>query len=134
MDKDLEKQAKQPETDKQPEAESEIGKMVYNGPTSPIMKDKIDDSIIKEAMKILSGERQADYGDPVRNYVNIAKLASAKSERALSPVVCVNVLIAVKECREEFKHKRDNVVDYVAYQEIKRRIVEWCKTHDWMKD
>lgn len=127
-------ETKQPATDKQPEAESGLGKMVYTGPTSPVMKGKIDQSIIKEAMRILSGERQADYGDPVRNFVNIARIVSGRSEHDVSPVDCVNVLLAVKECREEFNHKRDNVVDYVAYQEIKRRIIEWCKTHDWNKD
>lgn len=90
-----------------------------------------DETILEEAARILGGDRQADYGDPVRNFINIAKEVNRWCGTELSPLDCVNVHIATKTCREQFRHKRDNQVDLVAYQEIKRRIIDWCATHDW---
>lgn len=93
-----------------------------------------EESILEEAARILGGDRQADYGDPVRNFINIAKEVNRWCGTELSPLDCVNVHIATKTCREQFKHKRDNQVDLVAYQEIKRRIIDWCAVNDWKKD
>ena len=90
-----------------------------------------DEPILTEATRILGGDRQADYGDPVQNFINIAKEANRWCDKEVTPLDCVNVHIATKTCREQFKHKRDNQVDLVAYQEIKSRIIDWCATHDW---
>lgn len=93
-----------------------------------------EETILQEATRILGGDRQADYGDPVRNFINIAKEVNRWSDKEITPLDCVNVLIATKTCREQFKHKRDNQVDLVAYQEIKRRIIDWCAVNDWKAD
>lgn len=82
-----------------------------------------DSSILLEAERILTGERDTDYGDPVENFSRIAEIASLLSGEKLTPETCVTVMIAVKLSRERYKHKRDNLVDLVAYIEILNRIL-----------
>mgnify|MGYP000989356452 CR=1 FL=1 len=82
------------------------------------------ESILEEAMAILDGDRESDYGDPVANFNRIADIASSISRTKISPEQCVVVMMAVKLSREQYKHKRDNLVDLVAYAEILNRIRE----------
>ena len=82
------------------------------------------ESILSEAERIVNGERQADYSDPVENFKHIAAIASAISKEELSPTTCAIVMIAVKLARENYKHKRDNLVDLAGYVEILNRIKE----------
>ena len=58
----------------------------------------------------------------MENFKNIAKCASEWSGKELTALDCVNVMIAVKTKREQFKHKQDNLVDLAAYLEIRRMI------------
>ena len=87
----------------------------------PLIKDE---SILSEAERIVNGDRQADYSDPVANFKHIADIASAISKEELSPTTCAIVMIAVKLARENYKHKRDNLVDLAGYVEILNRIKE----------
>ena len=80
------------------------------------------ESIRSEAERIVNGDRQADYSDPVANFKHIAEIASAISKENLSPTTCAIVMIAVKLARESYKHKRDNLVDLAGYVEILHRI------------
>ncbi len=82
------------------------------------------ESILSEAERIVNGERQADYSDPVENFKHIADIASSISKENLSPTTCAIVMIAVKLARENYKHKRDNLVDLAGYVEILNRIKE----------
>jgi hypothetical protein len=82
------------------------------------------ESILSEAERIVNGDRQADYSDPVENFKRIAEIASAISKKELSPTTCAIVMIAVKLARESYKHKRDNLVDLAGYVEILHRIKE----------
>lgn len=82
------------------------------------------ESTLSEAERIVNGERQADYPDPVANFKHIAEIASAISKEELSPTTCAIVMIAVKLARENHKHKRDNLVDLAGYVEILHRIKE----------
>ncbi len=82
------------------------------------------ESILSEAERIVNGDRQADYSDPVANFKHIAEIASAISKEELSPTTCAIVMIAVKLARENYKHKRDNLVDLAGYVEILHRIKE----------
>ena len=81
-------------------------------------------SILSEADRIVNGDRQADYSDPVANFKHISAIASSISKENLSPTTCAIVMIAVKLARENFKHKRDNLVDLAGYVEILHRIKE----------
>lgn len=80
------------------------------------------ESTLSEAERIVNGDRQADYSDPVANFKHISEIASAISKEELSPTTCCIVMIAVKLARESYKHKRDNLVDLAGYVEILHRI------------
>jgi hypothetical protein len=82
------------------------------------------ESILSEAERIVNGDRQADYSDPVENFKHIADIASAIRKKELTSEDCAVVLMAVKLARENFKHKRDNLVDLAGYTEILYRIKE----------
>ena len=87
----------------------------------PLIKTE---SILSEAERIVNGDRQADYSDPVENFKHISAIASSISKEKLSPTTCAIVMIAVKLARENYKHKRDNLVDLAGYAEILNRIKE----------
>jgi hypothetical protein len=82
------------------------------------------ESILSEAERIVNGERQVDYSDPVANFKHIAEIASAIMAKDITAEECCIVMIAVKLARENFKHKRDNLVDLAGYVEILHRIKE----------
>ena len=91
------------------------------------LSDFDSDSILEEAQEILEGERESDYGDPVANFNRISRIASSILDYTISPQECVVVMMAVKLSREQYKHKRDNLVDLVAYTEILNRVRELNK-------
>lgn len=65
------------------------------------------ESILQEADRIVNGDRQVDYSDPVENFKHIAAIASAILKKELVPEDCAVVLMAVKLARETYKHKRE---------------------------
>ena len=81
-------------------------------------------NILQEANSIVRGDRQADYGDTVANFKHIANIASAIRKKEFTAEDCCVVLMAVKLAREQFKHKRDNLVDLAGYTEILNQIKE----------
>lgn len=83
-----------------------------------------EESTLQEADRIVNGDMQADYSDPVENFKHIAAIASAIRKKELTAEDCAVVLMAVKLARENFKHKRDNLVDLAGYVEILHRIKE----------
>ena len=85
---------------------------------------EVKETALEEAQRILNGDRNVDYGDPLVSFKKISELATELGEYHISPLDCVNVLIAVKLVRESYKHKRDNLVDLIAYAEIKNRIID----------
>jgi hypothetical protein len=113
-------------------AESEPGddfvRSVLDGIFNQISEELTDyDSILEEAQDILEGDRESDYGDPVANFNRISRIASSILNETITPEQCVVVMMAVKLSREQYKHKRDNLVDLVAYTEILNRVRELNK-------
>ena len=92
---------------------------VYKAP-DPTVRE----SILQEADRIVNGDRQADYSDPVENFKHIAAIASAIRKKEFTAEDCCVVLMAVKLAREQFKHKRDSLVDLAGYTEILHQIKE----------
>ena len=80
------------------------------------------ESILEEALRIRSGERNADYGDAVENFRRIAEITTAISGIPVTPELCCYVHIATKQSRERHNHKRDNLVDLCGYADILNRI------------
>lgn len=86
-------------------------------------------SILVEADSLVNGERQEQYGDPIKNWKETAEIASAITGEKLSPQTCVLVLVAAKLARERHAHKRDSLVDAVGYLDILNRLQEVDNVH-----
>jgi hypothetical protein len=78
----------------------------------------IKDNIAHEAVKILSGDRNVDYGSYIESFNKISTVASILAGKPITEEDCAKVLMAVKLVRESHRHKRDNLVDLVAYSVI----------------
>lgn len=88
-----------------------------------LSKSKKKESVLEEAQRILNGDRNADYGDPVENFKNISKIVKFLGVE-VSPADCCKVMLAVKIAREGYKSKRDNLVDFAAYADILNQLIE----------
>lgn len=87
--------------------------------------ETVNKSILEEALEIVNGSRNVDYGDPVESFKRIAQVANLIGKRSdFEPVDCCNVLIATKLVRESKGHKRDNLTDLAGYSHIKNLILE----------
>ncbi len=85
----------------------------------------LPESILLEAARIRSGERNADYGDAVENFRRIKEIANAITGLSLTEAQICKIMIAVKLARELHNHKRDNLVDLCGYAEILQLIEEY---------
>lgn len=79
-------------------------------------------SILLDADKLVCGERQEQYADPVVNFTLISKLSTLMTGKPLTARDCCLVMMAVKLSREAYKHKTDNLIDLAGYTEILERI------------
>ncbi len=107
---------------------SALGIKGVTSPKEVILKrlglPNLTDSILEEAARIRSGERNADYGDAVESFEIIARVANAITGLELTPAQCCKVMLAVKLTRERYNHKRDNLVDMCGYADILNLIEE----------
>lgn len=73
----------------------------------------------EEAIRICTGDRNADYGPPEDNHANTALLWNAYlvmiNQRALSGYDVCQMMAMVKMARNEHKRKKDNTVDQLGY-------------------
>ena len=76
------------------------------------------ESVLTEAERIVTGERNADYSEPVDSFNHIASIVSSILNVEVTPYQCCITMIAVKLARENYKHKRDNLVDLAGYTKI----------------
>jgi hypothetical protein len=81
--------------------------------------------ISQEAVKIVKGDRNTDYGSPVESFKKIANMASLLCNKEFTPLECLRVMKAVKLVRESYKHKEDNLVDLIGYTEIENMIINY---------
>lgn len=80
--------------------------------------------ISQEAVKIVKGARNTDYGNPVESFKKIANMASLLCNKEFTPLECLRVMKAVKLVRESYKHKEDNLIDLIGYTEIENMIIK----------
>lgn len=85
----------------------------------------MNESILVEATRIRSGDRNADYSDAVENFRRITRIAYAITGLELTSAQVCMVMIAVKLAREFHHHKRDNLVDLCGYADIKNLIEDY---------
>lgn len=78
--------------------------------------------ILEEAIQLVGGDRNTDYGDRLTNHQNIAKLWSVFLKHEISAHDVAICMILVKISRIINKHKKDSYVDIAAYSSIAAEI------------
>lgn len=73
------------------------------------------ENILKEADKLVNNDRNKDYGSPLANFTQTAKLWSALKGVEFIPEEVGLFMIAFKMSRQTNKFKRDNLVDIAGY-------------------
>lgn len=82
------------------------------GKTGP---ELLDETICQEADRLVSTDRQADYGHPLDNWTQTAALWSAIIGHEVTAEQGLLCMIAAKISRETNAPKRDNLVDIAGY-------------------
>ena len=70
------------------------------------------------AARIVTGQRQYEYGDKYQNHNNIAKLWSAYLDYEISPHDVAMCMLLVKVARIKHKRTKDCYVDMAGYAAI----------------
>lgn len=81
-------------------------------------------SVAQEAEEVINGERAQAYGDMKESFSNIAKMWSVIAKTEITPEQVGLMMIALKLCRENNRHKRDNLTDVCGYALCIERIVK----------
>lgn len=72
-------------------------------------------NILEEANQITSQDRHDDYGGPAENFNLVAQYWSVWKGVTFTPEDIGMMNILQKVAREQFKNKRDNLVDIAGY-------------------
>ena len=73
---------------------------------------------LDKAIKVVTGQRQHDYGDKYENHKNIADLWSAYLETEISPHDVAICMLLVKVARLKHRKTEDCYVDMAGYAAI----------------
>lgn len=79
-------------------------------------------TILEEAERLTSTDREDQYGDPLQNWTRTARLMSAVLGREVTPSQAILCMIGVKLARLAHEMKRDSVVDIAGYARLLERI------------
>ena len=82
------------------------------------------ETILQEADRLVSTDRQADYGHPLDNFQQIAALWSPILGIEVTPEQAALCMVGVKISRECHSPKRDNRVDGAGYFKVLDLIVD----------
>lgn len=90
-----------------------------------VLKRKMGEEVLEEALNIINGHRQDDYGSPEDSFQNIANYWNAyfeqiadKREDGLTPEDVAMMMILFKIARLGHGYTRDSVVDICGYAAI----------------
>jgi len=97
-------------------------------PTPQIVQAIHNDSPALEAVKLVYGQRNLDYGDPFQNFKEIAEIANAIKDRndtnTYEPYGVATVLCALKLARIKHNPGPDSFADLCGYTDIKGRMAK----------
>lgn len=79
------------------------------------MNDMENAAILKEALAVVNGDRQKEYGSPVPCYERVAALWSAWLGKAVTAHDVACMMALMKLGREAGAHKHDNLLDAAGY-------------------
>jgi len=74
--------------------------------------------ILEQTIRIVTGQRQQDYGDKVINHQNIADLWSSYLNKKISPHDVAICMLLVKVARLKNRKTKDCYVDMAGYAAI----------------
>ena len=74
--------------------------------------------LLDEAKKLISGDRQEEYGDKLKNHQNIADLWSVFLQKKITAHDVAICMALVKVARLMNQHKKDSYIDMAAYAAI----------------
>lgn len=72
-------------------------------------------NILQEAESLVYGDREKDYGSPLKDFKRIAQIWGAILDCEVSPEQVGLCMVGVKISRQCNKSKRDNLVDGAGY-------------------
>lgn len=78
----------------------------------------------REAVALLEGAREEDYGDPVDDFSRVSQLFEVMTGVHVSPDQVPLFMLAVKLSRERHRSKRDNLVDAIGYLSCRAHVLE----------
>ena len=92
-------------------------KEVFKGEQDKLHNSRV--ALLEEAVSLTSGDRHKDYGDPVENMTNIAKIFNAITGHTIKVSEVPMFHMATKLARMQASPtKRDHYVDIMAYAGI----------------
>ena len=83
--------------------------------------------ILEQTIRIVTGQRQQDYGDKVVNHKNIADLWSSYLNKKISPHDVAICMLLVKVARLKNRKTKDCYVDMAGYAAIAGEIISTIK-------
>lgn len=89
--------------------------------------------VLKEAEKLMYGDRQEDYGTPYENHRRIAVLWSSYLGTEISPMqvaICM-ALVKIARLQQNFEYSKDDTfIDLAAYASIAAELAEVKRNQD----
>ncbi len=83
------------------------------------------ESILEEAQRLTTGDRQSDYGHPIDDFTRTGRMWGAiLGIPDVTPEAVAMCMVAVKLSREVNKPKRDNRVDACGYTNCLQMVVD----------
>ena len=83
----------------------------------------MNESILQEADRLVSADRQLDYGHPYDNFTDICAGWQVIFRHGVTPENCALAMVWVKVCRELYHPKVDNRVDGAGYFKVEDLII-----------
>lgn len=87
-------------------------------PIDKELRNFIDPPVGVTASKLVTGDRQLSYGDPLENYDKIAEVWTALTGHPIDRRLAMHMMIALKMCRDLNVPNKDNEVDICGYAHL----------------
>lgn len=82
------------------------------------LRNFVDPPVGVTASKLVTGDRQLSYGDPLENYDKIAEVWTALTGHPIDRRLAMHMMIALKMCRDLNVPNKDNEVDICGYAHL----------------
>lgn len=87
-----------------------------------INTNKENESILQEAERITTNSRKEQYGNVEQSFSTYKNILKSTFNIELTEIEIVKVLMAIKLGREQYQHKRDNLVDLCGYAKLLQQL------------